>query len=106
MPGKKRRFIKNIDDLILAEDKKLANQYLHRLSRIEGQLSSAKKIPEAEKMRLYNEMYSARQALTSMQEKIKMDMVVEIMDATKANKPKTALQYCRQLLELLNKKGV
>ena len=102
---KARRLVKHFDDWIIREDEKLEREYLHRIKLIQGQLESTKKLSRSDKLRLYNELYSAQQAIGSIRQGIKIAMLAEMIDLMKEKKPEKAIDIGYRLFEVLNRKN-
>jgi ERCC4-type nuclease len=102
---KARRLVKSIKDWKMSEkEEELEKEYIRRIHNIIGQLNSAKRLSKGKKLLLYNEMYSAQQAIGSARSKIKIDMVVGIIRQIKRRKFKEATILAESLFELLNRK--
>lgn len=100
-----RRLVKSIKEWKLTvKEEELEKEYIRRIHNIIGQLNSAKRLSKGKKLLLYNEMYSAQQAIGSARKKIKMDMVVGIIRDIKRRKYKEAVIMAEMLFELLNRK--
>lgn len=102
---KARRLVKSINHWKLSpKEEELEKEYLRRIHNIIGQLNSAKRLTKGQKLHLYNEMYSAQQAIGSTRAKIKIDMVVSIIRDIKRKKYRQATQIAEMLFDLLNRK--
>jgi tryptophan synthase beta subunit len=102
---KARRLVKSIKEWKLSEkEEELEKEYVKRIHNVIGQLNSAKKLSKGKKLLLYNEMYSAQQAIGSARSKIKLDMVVGIIRQIKRRKYADAVLLAESLFELLNRK--
>lgn len=86
------------------EDKKHIREARRRLLIIVGKLESAEKLSNEEKSAMYNEFYSARQALVAEAKLLKKDLIQEVLDALDAGDIPTAKAAALELKKILSSK--